>query len=264
VDLRRFELTPRQVAEAESVLNYQPFIITDDVQTGVAYSWLHAHDPRVKPPLLFRRGDPTWDKAAEANERLRKLYDGFIEQIAARFPGGSLFDVGCSNGYFPVRAETLGMRGIGSDIWRGRARSIAFLNSVLGTKARFVWAPYWPQWGRVLTMRKSDVVTASAIMCHLPSPLDFLHALSRVAQRAVFIWGQFEPGDGMAIFYEPPFHGWGRMRPFPYCFNDGTRMTRPLFDFAMRELGFGEVVELVEPSGTLRLPHHHGLLAIRS
>jgi SAM-dependent methyltransferase len=264
MDLRQYNLTPGQVNEAARVLDYQPFIISDDLQTGAAYSWLYSDDPRNAPKLIFRFGDSEWQQAEMANEALRKLYDGFLEQIAGKFPHASLFDVGCSNGYFAVRAETLGMRGTGTDIWRGRARSIAFLNSVLGTKARFVWAPYWPQWGRILTVRKFDVVTASAIMCHLPSPLDFLRALSRVARRAVFIWGQFEPGDDMAIFYRQPFRGWGRTRPFPYCFNDGTRMTRPLFDFAMRELGFGEIVELAEPSGALRLPHYHGLLAVRS
>jgi len=27
-------------------LNYQPFILSDDLHTGVAYSWLHSDDPR--------------------------------------------------------------------------------------------------------------------------------------------------------------------------------------------------------------------------
>jgi SAM-dependent methyltransferase len=265
VDLRRFRLTPRQVAKAESLLNYQPFIITDDLQTGVAYSWLCSEDPRVKPPLLFRRGDPTWEKATEANEALRKLYDGFIQQIAARFPGASLFDVACNNGYFPVCAEMLGMKGCaGSDFYKSYRRSIEFLNSVAGTRVRFMHAPYNPMKRRLATWRRFDVVVASAIMCHLPNPLDFLAALARVARRAIFFWGALAEGDEMTVLYHRP-HGalqhtaWR----FPYGFNDDTRISRSLFEFSMRELGFREIVELAEAPGALRLPGHQGLLAIR-
>jgi SAM-dependent methyltransferase len=265
MDLRRFGLTPRQVAQAEKVLNYQPFIISDDLQTGVAYSWLYADDPRVQPPLLFRRGDPTWIQAAEANEGLRKLYESFIEQIAARFPGGSLFDVACNNGYFPVRAEMLGMKGCaGSDFYKSYRRSIEFLNSVAGTRVRFMHAPYNPMTRLLATWRRFDVVVASAIMCHLPNPLDFLAALARVARRAVFFWGALAEGDEMTILYHRPHsalqHAAWR---FPYGFNDDTRISRSLFEFSMRELGFPEIVELAQPLGTLRLPGHQGLLAIR-
>jgi SAM-dependent methyltransferase len=265
MDLRRFELTPRQIAVAESVLNYQPFIISDDIQTGVAYSWRHADDPRVKPPLLFRRGDPAWDKAAEANESLRRLYDGFIEQIAARFPGGSLFDVACNNGYFPVRAETLGMSGCaGSDFYKSYRRSIEFLNTVVGTHVRFTHAPYDPIKRRLATWRRFDVVVASAIMCHLPNPLDFLAALARVARRAIFFWGALAEGDEMTILYHRPHSALRHAAwPFPYGFNDDTRISRSLFEFSMRELGFPEIVELVEGPGALRLPGHQGLLALR-
>ena len=98
MDLRQYGLSAAQQAEAERLLDYQPFIISDDVQTGVAYSWLYADDPRVEPKLLFRRGEPDFEAAAAANQSLRALYDGFIGQIAERFPNCSLFDVGCNNG----------------------------------------------------------------------------------------------------------------------------------------------------------------------
>jgi hypothetical protein len=50
---------------------------------------------------------------------------------------------------------------------------------------------------------------------------------------------------------------------FPYGFNDDTRISRSLFEFSMHQLGFPEIVELRETTGALRLPGHHGLLAIR-
>ena len=101
-------------------------------------------------------------------------------------------------------------------------------------------------------------------MCHLPNPLDFLAALARVARRAVFFWGALAPGNEMAILYRNPHAALRHGAPaFPYIFNDDTRISRPLFDFAMRELGFREVLELAEPEGALKLPNHFGLLAIR-
>jgi SAM-dependent methyltransferase len=264
MDLRPYKLTPRQVEEAARLLNYQPFIISDDIQTGVAYSWLHVADPRVTPPMLFRRGDASWNQAASANAALRALYDGFIEQIAQRFPSCSLFDVACNNGYFPVKAELLGMRGcVGSDLNNGCSDTISLLNRIVGTRVRFVHAPYRPIRRRIGTWRKFDVVVASAILCHLPNPLDFLAALSRVARRAIFFWGDVATTEDMAIFYQKPHPALGDPMPFPYGFNDRTMFSRSLFDYAMRELGFREIIELDQQEGTLKLPGHVGLLAIR-
>jgi SAM-dependent methyltransferase len=265
MDLRPFKLSPAQLDEGIRLLNYQPFLLSDDIQTGVAYSWLYVTDPRHKPPLLFRRGDPEWQRAAEANDALRKLYDGFVEQIAGRFPGASLFDIGCNNGYFPVRAETLGMKACaGSDFYRNYRRSVKFLNSVVGTHVRFVHAPYRPVRRRLSTFRRFDVVVTSAIMCHQPNPLDFLAAVARVARRAVFFWGAIAPGDEMTINYQAPHASLSHARArFPYEFNDDTRISRPLFDFSMRALGFREVLQLSQAPDALRLPGHYGLLAIR-
>jgi SAM-dependent methyltransferase len=266
MDLRPYNLTSEQLAEAARVLNYQPFVLSDDMQTGVAYSWLHAADPRVKPKLLFRRGDPEWDAATAANESLRLLYDGFLQQIADHLPGGSLLDIGCNNGYFPVRAEMFGMRGcVGSDFYASYRRSVTFLNRVVGTAARFVHAPYQPGKKRIQTWRRFDVVAASAILCHQPNPLEFLAAIARKAKHAIFVWGAFAPTEQMAIVYEPPHPSLAHGRQaFPYNFNDNTRLSRPLFDVSMRELGFQEIIRLSEARGALSLPDHYGILAIRS
>jgi hypothetical protein len=40
MDLRKYNMSPKQEETATAVFNYQPFIISDDVQPGVAYSWL--------------------------------------------------------------------------------------------------------------------------------------------------------------------------------------------------------------------------------
>jgi hypothetical protein len=114
------------------------------------------------------------------------------------------------------------------------------------------------------TWRRFDVVVASAIMCHLPNPLDFLAALGRAARHAIFFWGALVEGDAMTILYRHPHAALQHAAwHFPYGFNDDTRISRSLFEFSMRELGFSEIVELTEAPSALRLPGHHGLLAIR-
>ena len=193
MDLRPLNLSAKQIQQAAHVLNYQPFIITDDFQTGVAYSWLYSGDPRVKPPVVFQREQ--WDKISKANQRLRLMYDDFLDEIARRYPGGSLFDIGCNNGYFPVGAERRHMRNcVGSDGAR-HANAMAFLNGVLGTTARFITALYNPATGKItqysfLGVGRFDVVVTSAIMCHMPNPLLFLSALGTIAKEAIFFWGR--------------------------------------------------------------------------
>src|SRR5688500_1873101 len=116
MDLRRYSPSWLQVKAASTALNYQPFIITDDIRTGVAYSWLYSDDPRDDPfyKFVFQRekvSPEVWGRAADANDRLAAMYDDFVAEIARHYPGGSHLDDGCNNGYLPVRAELSGMRG---------------------------------------------------------------------------------------------------------------------------------------------------------
>jgi len=53
MDLRG-KLSAQQIEEACRVLDYQPFFLTDDLQTGAAYSWVYGVDLR-NPALLYRR-----------------------------------------------------------------------------------------------------------------------------------------------------------------------------------------------------------------
>jgi SAM-dependent methyltransferase len=247
MDLRSYNLTPRQLDEGARVLNYQPFILSDDLQTGAAYSWVSGRDPRHRPPLVFRRAEweTEWADITDANERLRRMYDGFLGEIARRYPGGSLFDLGCNNGYFPVRAEMLGMRGCaGADFPAHHRQSIRFLNRTIGTRTRFIHTAYQPARRRLPVWRKFDVAVASAVMCHLPDPVNFLVALGSVAREAIFFWGQTIESGEMLIALNTPHPHLSEKRPFPYNFNDNTRISRGLFEFTMGQMGFREIVEI--------------------
>jgi hypothetical protein len=247
MDLRGCNLSAAQVERASQVLDYQPFIISDDIQTGAAYSWLYSNDPRVAPPLVFRREDWSrqWDKITTANGLCRQMYDDFIDEIAFRYGGGSLFDIACNNGYFPIRATSRGMRNCaGSDLGAHHVNAITFLNDVLGTTARFIRAPYDPVSGQVPVGERFDVVVASAIMCHIPNPLRFLACLGAIAKEAIFFWGQMLETDELVAAYKPPHPNLSPPQPFPYCFNDNTRISKGMFREAARLMGFREVAFL--------------------
>jgi hypothetical protein len=82
MDLRRM-LDQRSALEGARCLNYQPFLLADDLQTGAAYSWLKSADPRVKPPLVFHRAqwEQEWEAISDANARLRAMYDDFLDEV---------------------------------------------------------------------------------------------------------------------------------------------------------------------------------------
>jgi SAM-dependent methyltransferase len=233
------------VEEGVSVLNYQPFVLTDDIQTGVGYSWIAPGDVRVDPPLVFRRSDYglEWPKICDANARLRAMYDDLLDEVAQRFSGASLLDVACNNGYFPVGAELRGMRGTGMDLGDYSA-SIGFLNKCLGTHARFLHEWYDSTSHTFPSMEKHDVVVMSAIMCHIPDPLNFLAAAAKRADKAFLFWGQIVETDALVVSYQPPHRNLSSLTDFPVCFNDNTRLSRGLFELSLRQLGFGDIIEI--------------------
>ena len=246
MDLRPYGLTPRQVKRAARVLSYQPFIISDDLQTGVAWSWISGEDPRVSPPLVFRRdqwGDK-WDAIHDANARLRAMYDDFIFEIVARFPGGSLLDIACKNGYFPIKAQLSGMTPCaGMDIGSQYRRSIKFLNRVAGTRVKFVHGAYEPRRLKAPIRQRYDVVVASAIMCHLPDPLHFLADLGRIARRAIFFFGQIVDTDQFLIAYARPHSAISDARAFPFSLNENTRLSIGLLWTSLEMMGFHKIME---------------------
>ena len=107
-----------------------------------------------------------WDRAVAANAGLRGMYDAFIEQIAKLYPGKSLLDFACNNGYFPVAAERLGMkRCAGIDQGAHHAHSIDFLNGVFGTRVEFFPRTYSAPSGAAERLRGGSMWCASRPSC---------------------------------------------------------------------------------------------------
>lgn len=249
MDLRHCQLTAQHRGVAAQILNYQPFIISDDIQTGAAYSQLYHRDPRVAAPLVFYKSEwqDKWDTVTRATGWQRAMYDDFLRAIAERYPGGTLLDVACNNGYFPVRAEMFGMGpSVGMDTGGQYAASMGFLNIVCGTHASFIHATYDPTTHSAPIKGRFDVVMASAIMCHLPDPTYFLAFLGSLAKEAVFLWEQQIDSDDLIVSYSPPHES--LVHPdtpgtasFPHSFNDCTMISRGLYETAMKSMGFKNI-----------------------
>jgi hypothetical protein len=111
-----------------------------------------------------------WRRISDANGRRRARYDDFVQEIARRCPGGSLLDVACNNGNFPVRAKTLGMDwATGADLdwhyWlvdplsQRRAGHVLCISGAQSID---------PNGRRGPRRRRHDVVVASAILAISP------------------------------------------------------------------------------------------------
>jgi SAM-dependent methyltransferase len=250
MDLRRYNLSPALAEEAGRVLSYQPFIVSDDVQTGVAYSWLYDVDGgrriyRQSEFVFDRRSCPkeVWQRAEDANSRLRRMYDDWLDVIAARLPGASVAEVGCNTGYLLAGAQLRGMgKCTGVDLGNYQ-RSVAFLNKVLGTRVHFKHRGYNSWTHQVRGLRPHDVVIASAVMQHLSDPLYLLAFLGRTAKRALFLFTGMSDTDALQIHYAEP-NRFDKSAPFPVCFDNDVGLSRGLLMRSLALLGFHEIVEI--------------------
>src|SRR5262249_6142491 len=153
---------------------------------------------RSRTPMLFDRRQWTGeegDRVTDANARGRRMYDVVISEIASRYPGGTLLDAACNHGYFPVKAALCGMQGGRADMGLQYQRSISLLNEALGTDVRFIHSTYDSCHHTSDIDGRFTVVVASAILCHLPDPLNFLAHLGALAEEAIFFCGQLIESD---------------------------------------------------------------------
>ncbi|MBM3533493.1 MAG: methyltransferase domain-containing protein [Alphaproteobacteria bacterium] len=190
---------------------------------------------------------------------LAATYDNFIEVVTVQVPGGTLLDVACNNGYFPVSASLRGCsRAVGLDPGSRTILSVSVgaLNAITGAKAEFLSGGYSSDHHLLYTAPDGvnatpfeetfDIVTNSALLCHMSEPLYFLSTLSRHARRALLIYSGFIEDDDYLFRYNS-VSNWNVTLPFPNCFNDGTAMSIKLFRESMRLLGFKSVEQIAPP-----------------
>ena len=215
LDLRKYRLSPAQIEEGVARLSYQPFVLSDDICTGAAHSWVSTDDggrSQNAPNFVLDRktcDGRLWERFWDANRRLASMYDDFVDAIVQHVPGGTMLDVACNNGYFLIRGAERGMsRCVGYDLF-DYSKAVGFLNSVVGTKAQFVHAAYDSSKHEIAGCEQYDVVVASNIMQHISDPLNFLSFLGSRAQGAVSLhWdGGHRPVPGLLLEAQPVLQG---------------------------------------------------------
>jgi hypothetical protein len=273
MDFRKYALSPQRVEKGISVLNYQPFILSDTVQTGVAYSWLYGEEGgRVAKLSEFVWSkdtvpDAAWNRFVDANARLRAMYEDWLDAIAVAYPGGSLLDSACNNGYFLTGALSRGMKKATGYDRVDYTASVQFLNQTLGTNATYIHQAYSPWTHRIEGCEPHDVAVASLIMCHLSDPLYFLAFLGKMAKEAIFLFTGMGIDPGYAIYYSKA----NKFYPadeFPVCFDNDVGLSRDLLFDSLCMMGFTDIRILPHKPNWLPLSwynngHQQAILAMR-
>jgi SAM-dependent methyltransferase len=245
MDLRPFQLTREQVQLGAQLLDYQPFILSDDVQTGVAYDWLYgAQDSGRYVAHRDRVSDETWRRFDAANAQLRAMYDEWIDAACLHASGSeSVVDVACNSGYFLQRFAQKGYRDcIGYDRL-DKTEAFVYLNGILGTNTRFIHRPYDSWTHRLPGCSPADVVIASAILLHLSDPLYFLHLLAGVTRKVLFLFTRVIQSSEYLVKYEEP-NAYYKGDDFPICFDNNNSISTGLLRLSLKKLGFRDVIEL--------------------
>lgn len=265
MDLRRYKLTPEQIATAATLFDYQPYIISDDIQTGIAYDFLYApEDPnryvadRRKLPKL------TWERFVDANAGLRRMYDDWIDQIS-NLCGvqSSVVDVACNTGYFLQRFSEKGHRKTVGYDRLDTAEAIQFINKVTGTSVEFIHESYDSWTHEIPGCSQYDIVIASAIMLHLSDPLYFMHFLGSITKKCLFLFTLVNDSPDYVIRYLTFNRHY--QDHFPVCF-DNHSISYPLLKLGLERLGFTRILEIPHRQSWLPLPWysaHKMLLCFR-
>jgi hypothetical protein len=272
MDLRSHRPSAGQLKRARDLairglINYQPFVFADHLETGVALEFergeyvglIHCPDIEAErlaaSPELRRLVVRPEDAEAFrlANGRLRRLYDGIADALCAAVgdvAAASFLDVGCNAGYFPLSFRLRGARWAGGCDRQDYAEAFALLNAVLATDAEFIASSYDPLQHQLPGVEPADVVISMAVLCHLSDPLWHLARLGALARRALFVWTLVNPDEGHSIRYGEARQHY-RDDPFPVCFDDNVSLSMGLLRRSFELMGFRSIVEMPEPGSDL-------------
>jgi Protein of unknown function (DUF1698) len=271
VDLTSFIRSEPDVEEAKALIVrerfcYQPFRFSPELEVGGGYEFLNRrpgagmiHWPAYEAERQRFPGPPvkTIDPAElpafrTANDALRKIYDGFVDQICEQvtdIAARTVADVGCNNGYMPVSFALRGARAFGYD-QNDASGTFAFLNRLLGADARFVHLRYEPVEGAIPGCSAHDVVISMSVLQHMTEPLRHLHFLRSITRRALFLMTNTWDDDEYLMRYGEP-NATSELE-FPWSFDNSIYLSEKLLRRALAAAGFTRVVDLEfrAPPGT--------------
>ena len=249
MDLRAFKLNPDQVEKGFELLQYQPFLLSDDVQTGVGYSWIYCQEagywagPNDMKMKREETPEEVWTHFCDANAKLRAMYDDWIDTMSITFKKGSVMEVGCNTGYFLMGLALKGFGPCNGYDFQNFGPSFDFLNQLLGTQVSFHQEPYDLVSRSIRSCQQHDFVISSAVMQHISDPMGYLTFLSRAAKKGLFLFTGMGDTDDFLIYQGKP-NAYNKDAEFPFCFDLDVGLSRGLLFFALRKLGFKHILEL--------------------
>lgn len=284
VDLRPYQPTPAQIDRAKllafsGLLNHQPFIFDDRFAVGAGLSFFAGYTrdvptvycpdgppPGASPEYAARVRVGTEDEEAfvTANERIRRFYDGLVEQVARVCPvqRASVLDVGANAGYFPLAFLLRGVRrAVGIDRV-DYGETLRLLGEICHVKPEF---RAWTYDGSFVAPDSFDIVVSVAVLVHLSDPLRHLAWLGSAATRALLVFTSCHQDEGCSIRYHAANRYYGEDE-FPFCF-DVTTLSKPLLRVAFERMGFDQIHDVEPVAGSIPdawRPDHLGLLGVRS
>lgn len=263
MDLRPYRLNEKQIAKIVGEGFYQPFILSNDIQTGVGYSWqtgeiilgmdkgrrlCYEWDGSNRPLKISgdRYTQEKWDLFVETNQRLRNMYDSWIASIydvLKPIDEHTVVDVASNAGYFLYRlAEYGATNGVGYDLLDLK-NVYEVLNETMGVNIQFRNQPYDMKTHTIPGIEKADIVISSAIMCHLSDPTYYLSFLGSITKKLLFLFSSIDDDPSYTIrfdgakFYYPN-------NSFPICFDQMAHVSKGLIEFGLKDMGFKEIIEL--------------------
>jgi SAM-dependent methyltransferase len=274
MDLRKYIRNESQIEKAKQLairglLNYQPWIFSEDFETGVGMEWMNGeyaglvYYPDIDQGLLERSPElrrliinpEEHEKFHKCNSLLRRLYDGIVDELCTKagdISKLSFLDVGCNTGYFPQSFALRGAReSVGCDREKNFAETFDLLNDILGTRAVFYDSFYNPKTREIVGIKQYDVVIFMAVLCHLNEPLNHLKCLGALARKGLNVWTLVNNDTGYTMHYGDP-KGDYKEDEFSLCFDNEISISEGLLRRSLELMGFNHIYEF--PANDSALP----------
>lgn len=251
MDLRPYPAAKRVNRELlRSLWWYQPYILSDDLATGIAPSWFLK---QVKGSVMQESDDPRlFRRFLALSVRSARMYDDWADELLRQGGAGengnlSCFELACNTGYFLYRMKQQGIKTcVGIDKAELDAQR-RIINEITGIGSINFRDGKWDS-GRheILGLgagEKFDFVICTGFAPHISDPLHLISALSARCGKAMLLEvATTFLNRGMSVRYWPTDHHekWGDH--FPNHFD--TQVSRKLIHHALRESGFQRVVRL--------------------
>ncbi len=263
MDLRKYNPTVQQIQSLIGEGCYQPFIFSDNLMSGICYSWItgdliiamdKANDIAyrwVAPnhPLQQVNGyitDERWEIFTDCNRRQQNMYASWIDCVLNLLdnPSGySVIDTAANAGWFLYQFKDRSAgRCIGYDLLNF-SHVYDTINFLTGYNVSFFNKSYDMRTHEIPDSASADIVISSAIMCHLSDPLDYLTFLASITKKALLLFTSIDETDEYRIIYDGAKKFFPDSR-FPNCFDENTHISKGLLLFGLNELGFSRIIEI--------------------